>query len=185
MKKRTKPVTRDEIRFRYWKLEAMPADAFHEREGEWRTEMVPIPELWRPLLRKLKREHKAYIEGPWKELVAHYESVGVGAGKPWDPPSLPKYVYESDERACHHCFKDFYRIGSHGRYCSDICAKEAARPARQRRIEKQTRIKTQKRAATRAGRECLTCGVPMEAARATKRYCSDRCRVAAHRNKAC
>jgi hypothetical protein len=34
------------------------------------------------------------------------------------------------------------------------------------------------RAAARAGRRCVTCDVPLTAARSTKRFCSVRCRVA-------
>jgi hypothetical protein len=37
------------------------------------------------------------------------------------------------------------------------------------------------RAAARSGRSCEGCGEPLKAARATKRFCSVRCRVAAHR----
>jgi hypothetical protein len=41
----------------------------------------------------------------------------------------------------------------------------------------------QRRAAARAGRVCPVCGGQVEARRSTARYCSDKCRVAAHRRK--
>jgi hypothetical protein len=41
----------------------------------------------------------------------------------------------------------------------------------------------QRRAAARAGKSCLVCGAAIDARRSTRRYCSDACRVKAHRQR--
>ena len=67
------------------------------------------------------------------------------------------------------------------RYCSDHCQREADAPQRAKKIAKMVRRKSEALAAARAGRKCETCGEKIEAQRSTMRFCSVKCRVAAHR----
>ena len=180
---RKKLVTRDEVRLDHnFHFCAVPANAF--RPGKrWPTEREPIPALWKPLLRQIAREQKAYIEGPLAEMRAYWQQLGIGGDGPLpEPPTLP-HVDLWRKTSCRHCGRGFYRIGKYlGHVCSEVCARKAALPGLKRKIARQTAARSKKRAEARAGRSCLVCGEPMEAKRSTKRYCSERCRVAAHRN---
>ena len=51
------------------------------------------------------------------------------------------------------------------------------------RNAKLVKARSRARAAARAGRACATCGRRIKAKRASKRYCSTRCRVASHRQE--
>ncbi len=77
---------------------------------------------------------------------------------------------------------------SRHRVCSNHCEHERrAMLRRQRRRDNPPpswqahAARTAQRAATREGRQCAHCGVPIEAARSTRRFCSNVCRVKAHR----
>lgn len=114
----------------------------------------PIPKLWAPLLKQLNV-----------------------------PCPVPA---NSRPRACKHCGGLFYTVMAGGmmckpRYCSDHCQREANAPQRAKKIAKMVRRKSEALAAARAGRKCETCGEKIEAQRSTMRFCSVKCRVAAHR----
>jgi hypothetical protein len=61
---------------------------------------------------------------------------------------------------------------------------EQAALVRRARLAKYAATDGAARAAARSGRSCERCGEPIEAERSTRRFCSVRCRVAAHRGGA-
>jgi hypothetical protein len=77
-------------------------------------------------------------------------------------------------RYCEHCGEPFYfgwkGNGLHIRYCCGECRWDADGERRHAR-----------RARPRLPRPCMRCGETFTPARSDARYCSGRCRVAAHR----
>jgi endogenous inhibitor of DNA gyrase (YacG/DUF329 family) len=103
------------------------------------------------------------LEPLWEPLV---EALGV--------PMPPRWELR-EAGPCHLCGKTYWQHDhSRGFYCSDHCA-NLARRARYAIVQGAIR------AMARAGRECRRCGKPLKAKRSTKRYCSTKCRIAAHR----
>lgn len=79
------------------------------------------------------------------------------------------------KKNCPVCDQPFQARGpSMPRYCSKQCCKKAAR---RRQVEQ----RIEARAARDHYRVCARCGSSFEAQRATRQFCSTRCRVAAHR----
>jgi endogenous inhibitor of DNA gyrase (YacG/DUF329 family) len=171
MPKRTKPVSRDEVRFHPYfgapSIETMPANSMRKNRAGW---LEPIAELWAPLLAELDRQGREDWQG----------YVGLGLSTRDHPPE-PATVGRPDgyTRSCYHCGRNFYRTQRAAQtiYCSDNCV-AAAHSAAMAPIVKARSVA---RAKARAGRKCETCGKPIEAQRSTMRFCSVRCRVAAHR----
>ena len=170
MPKRTKPVTRDEIRFG-WCIETMPANSLRKnRDGD----LEPIANLWAPLLRALDQKQRE----TWKRWVKR----GIDKGdNPPEPITMPRPFRK---RICRHCGRTFYNAdrgprqnGGAPLYCSDTCV-AAVRSAAMIPVVEAT---STARAAARANRKCTTCGKAIKAQRSTMRFCSVRCRVAAHR----
>jgi endogenous inhibitor of DNA gyrase (YacG/DUF329 family) len=118
----------------------------------------------------------ADVVGPfsWRNPTEIFEPL-------WEPlvdalgtPMPPRFELVEGE-PCRQCGRKFWRnYRSSGFYCSDRCAAIARRA-------KYAAAQGAARAAARRGRRCEGCGEPIEAARSTKRFCSTRCRVAAHR----
>jgi endogenous inhibitor of DNA gyrase (YacG/DUF329 family) len=83
-------------------------------------------------------------------------------------------------RECEHCGKKFFRVLSarhrYHSYCSDRCIRLARSAAQSERI-------SDARADARADFKCSHCGEPLDARRSTMRFCSTKCRVAAHRRR--
>jgi hypothetical protein len=180
---RRKPLTRNDVRIEGINFVAVPVDAYQpqkpvKKSGRWRVPAFPSPieSLWKPLI---------------EELEAESARIGELRGKPitWE---IPQALDQPRTRGtCRHCGRPFFRlsrisirhVGSangqvfaieklylpQGQYCSNHCATKA-----------RTAGRTAARAAARAAR-CDHCGEPMKAERSSKRYCSERCRVAAHR----
>ena len=179
---RSEPVHRNEVRIvqiydasRYprWRM-TMPIGTFrlikrdeistYMKQTFTRCYLVGEPALWEPLLVALeKRSIKPEIE-----------------------------VSNGFEYVCEQCDRRFlsYRLaGNRVRLCSNRCELDR-RNTRQRRwregkpADYNTVInaaRTARRAEARSGRVCAHCGAPIEAARSTKRFCSDVCRVRHHR----
>jgi endogenous inhibitor of DNA gyrase (YacG/DUF329 family) len=82
---------------------------------------------------------------------------------------------------CRHCGRKFHHLRQGGggtpHYCSDQCAGIAHQAA-------VSKSRSEQRALERADRACATCGKPITAKRSTMRFCSVKCRVAAHRSTA-
>jgi len=74
-------------------------------------------------------------------------------------------------------------IASNGRYCSDDCAKASWRDGRAGSVAAMVKVCSEVRAAARADRHYANpeCYKPLPAQRSTMKFCSVRCRVAAHR----
>jgi hypothetical protein len=172
MPKRTKPVTRDEIRCS-WCIETMPANSMcKNRDGD----LEPIANLWTPLLRSLDRERRESWES-YVKLVLDNED------NPPKPITVPRPYRK---RTCRHCGRAFYNADKGWRqnggvplYCSNKCV-DVVHSAAMVPIVKE---RSQARAKARAGRKCAACGKPIKAKRSTKRFCSSDCRVAVHREK--
>jgi endogenous inhibitor of DNA gyrase (YacG/DUF329 family) len=99
--------------------------------------------------------------------IRNFEKPGP-IGAPWP-------AQWGAERECRHCGRGFYRIRTANTYyCSDKCAYAA-------HLAAVVKSRSKGRAAARADRKCEVCGKPLTAQRWTMRFCSVRCRVAAHR----
>jgi hypothetical protein len=93
---RSKPVTRDEIRFNGSRITTLPVNSVREGEGH----LEAIESLWAPLLHELNREHKA--------------------PKPITCPRPDDY---GGTCSCRRCGCEFWRVYRGSRlYCSDKCA---------------------------------------------------------------
>jgi hypothetical protein len=174
---RCTPVRRDEIRFNGSRITTLPLDSL--RADKW-GRLDSIPRLWAPLVRSLNRAQKR----DWDSRAAVREAAsgaGISGFKPPRPIIIPQ-PYQAGLCTCQQCGAEFYRAwrGSR-RYCSDNCAHEADRIHRAQHNADMVRERSEARAAARSGQTCIVCGEPLEAARSTKRTCSDRCRTAAHR----
>ena len=153
-----KPITREEVRLTSrGAIATLPRRGCKGKRlkhgvGFFYTHYSPRKDLWRPLLRRLK------VEMP----------------EPWGTPP----------RSCVVCDKEFLvawrrHYARHYSYsiCSDKCVADLRNMTRRRRRRKHAA----ERQKAMGNRTCVHCGVPLDANRATKRYCSVRCRVAAHR----
>jgi hypothetical protein len=79
-------------------------------------------------------------------------------------------------KTCRQCDGEFFSKGKHTKYCTDACATKA-------RNESKIESRSWERKHARAGRTCMVCGEPFDAQRFSKRFCSGKCRVAAHRRR--
>jgi hypothetical protein len=134
----------------------------------------PIAQLWAPLLRSLDQERKEIWES-WPPALQ---------GDPPEPIKVPPPLACRGESFCRVCGRAFYQADRGYRrnsgvalYCSDKCVAAAHSAAMAPIVKAQSLA----RAKARANRKCETCGKPIEAQRSTMRFCSVRCRVAAHR----
>jgi hypothetical protein len=138
--------------------------------------LVGDPTLWQPLLDALAA----------KKSSAPKPEIWVGtAGFP---------IFGVFEYLCERCGSRFLSSrlsGNRVRLCSDRCELDRRNEA-QRQWRRYNPLppgyyqqlnanRDRKRAEARAGRTCEHCGVPIEAARSTKRFCSGICRVRAYR----
>jgi hypothetical protein len=191
-----KPVTRDEVRLGDWlivgdrmRIITLPVDAVNDGEL--------IEELWAPLFAELAAEGERRRQKEWKiwcSLFARqrrrphgYDGTISGsaplsrAAKPYadyDPRPDPSLYRWKRPSTCIRCNEWFYG-GSFSRYCTDKCA-DAVRVEQRAKAEK---LRSEDRARWREDR-CDQCLEPMVASRATRRFCSSRCRAAHHREMA-
>jgi hypothetical protein len=164
---RRHPVTRSEIRFNGRYISTLPVDAVRKKDS---GRIVPILELWAPLLCSLTR---------WRRRDDAWAQFFNAIGSP-RKPQMPPYVWPEPRLcSCQHCGREFYRLSGSGRYCSDVCTK-ASRAVRN---EAMAKSRSEARAAARADRHCARCNEPIIAQRSTSIFCSVRCRVAAHRER--
>ena len=166
---RRRPVTLDEIRMGRLAPTTIPADSVAPNED---GDLVGIISVWRPLIRSLNRKRKA-----WNATA----KPGLGL-KPikLHMLSIPYVRYDCRAKNCRHCGTLFYshgHVNQVGVCCSDRCLKAVRAKMSKASAEK----RSEARAATRADLICQTCKEPLEAKRSTAKFCSVRCRVAAHR----
>jgi predicted nucleic acid-binding Zn ribbon protein len=152
---REKPITRDEVRLtKGGTLATLPKRGYQGRRAK----------------QPLGFFHTVYCpkEDLWRSLL---RKLDVEMPKPIRYP--PK--------TCVLCGKQFFFATydrGHGPYvCSDKCADKRRNLAR--RYQRLERSKGRQKLIR--NRACLYCGSAVKATRVTKRYCSGRCRVAAHR----
>jgi hypothetical protein len=105
---------------------------------------------------------------------------------------MPRRTAEPElyERRCRDCRNMYFAPFVRGQWvfrCPDCArARHAARLRDWRHATgavSDNRARDARRAAARAGRVCERCGTPIDAARSTKRFCSDTCRACAHRER--
>jgi hypothetical protein len=176
---RRKPVTRSEIRYDGKRVTTLPIDAV--RKDKW-GDAEPLRKLWAPLLRSLNRESKRTDELFAKDRREHVPALKV---LPWEPIRCPQpYCALLGPHTCQQCRRKFYRvIMSSDRFCCDDCAEARGRERRATRNAAMVEARSQERVAARADRRCANpdCNKPLPAQRSTMKYCTVRCRVAAHR----
>jgi hypothetical protein len=205
---RSEPVRREEVLITEcdWRLLTMPIGTFRleERPTTWGIghQLVGDAALWQSLLDELAVALAAEIESRRRsreELLRQDPSFArFMSNRP--PPVCPKpefYVgsgnWRPREYVCEHCARRYLGGALRGNHrvcvCSNRCA-HARRNAQQRRWRDEIGCwndnvkRTARRAEARAGRACEHCGVPIAAARSTKRFCSAICRVRHHREAA-
>ncbi len=172
---RRNPVTRCEIRFNGRYISTLPVDAVRKEDF---GRIVPILELWAPLLRELTQ----WRRGDDAQWALFFNAIGPPR-KPQtpEPVRLPdRYVWPEPRLcSCRRCGREFYRLGGSGRFCSDVCAETFWRA----NLAVRNTAIAEARAAARAGRYCANpdCNKPLTAQRSTMKFCSERCRAAAHR----
>jgi hypothetical protein len=172
---RTLPVGREEVRIIDFALVAAPLDAFVK---DPRGYPLVIPELFEPLLVELRAERQVWLDSEaYRQQVMLRAQLGL---RPIYPPEprLPRNAYRW---TCSHCQSGFFStFTKRGRqYCSDRCLSAAAKAVQARHIAE----RAERRRAARAGLACAHCGAELAARRASRRYCSGRCRVAALRQR--
>lgn len=117
---------------------------------------VAEPTLWQPLMDELAAENR-----------------------PLPLLEIPSY---GREYRCHQCGTRFLAPdlpGTMARVCSAKCLEERGIKGQQA----SNAARTKQRAEARTGRTCEHCGEAIEAARSTRRFCSDLCRVRAHHQR--
>jgi len=206
---RTCPVRRDEVLIgRRWRLLAMPIGTWTSETRPWFTGhdgrqhtqefIVGNPTLWQPFLDGLTAEIAEAAQRRVLTLREHPDFAQFMA----PPPQLPKPEFSASavrEYVCEHCGRRYLRLKLRGNERVCICSNHCER-ARQKARQRQWRedhparlqgyhrrlnaLRAERRADARASRVCEHCGAPIEAARATKRYCSGICRMRAHRERA-
>jgi hypothetical protein len=194
---RSEPVRRDEVRIYrkfnrggdpQWRV-TMPLGTYRlEERGKYSRCFVGDRALWQPLMDELAAQYGAEDE--------YWRRRGLAARS--QPRALPSFGISflmGFEYECEHCGARFlaYKLADNVvRLCSNKCERErttaqqrAWREAnpRQDYYRQYHRKRDQQRAEARADRHCEQCGVTIEAARSTKRFCSGRCRVRAHHQR--
>jgi ferredoxin len=185
--RRREPVQRSEVRAVFywwsgqigWDIQTMPAGTYRLDSAQQRWEH--ITELWQPLL---------------DELVADYYTRVRQRNR-----SLPNLavvrvdfrIERAREYTCVECGSIFLAqqmLVHSWLVCSDACAQRHYKTdANTRYYRRRTQgalfnvARTQRRALARANRHCEQCNKLMKPERRTKRYCSNACRLAAHRRK--
>ena len=174
---RRKPVTRDEVRFDGWShITTLPVDAVRKKSKTKFYDYEIIRRLWTPLLRQLNQAKKQEWQSEPKEHRGKFYSI-----------EYPEVGWRT--RFCRHCEKPFYDAfirdaagHRHSTYCSDRCMSLAHAPRRAAWLAEFVKARSQQRAEARADLTCQACGKPLKAERSTRKFCSGRCRVAAHRS---
>lgn len=168
MSMRHKPVNRDEIKFNEHSgsIRTLPADAVRTMKGR-RFTVEPIRKLWAPLLRQLNRAARKRWDGYSEQYKRRFG---------FTPIKCPKPDGFLAHQPCDHCGREFYSVRRNGpKHCSDRCAKTV-------RTAAFVKARSERRADNRET-HCDRCAKPIEAKRSTMRFCSVKCRVAAHRER--
>lgn len=208
---RRDPVHRDETRIERhggsgnnFVIMTMPLGTYHWEElsiGRYSSHLaicaVADPVLWQPVINELAIQ----IEHEFTILMRNRATL-------WNIPpdttpeerrtfligehELPIYttwIEYGREYDCEQCGKRFFgrriHLDHQLRLCSDKCM-QTRRALQQKRWRETSAnnpnlLRSQTRAEIRSNRQCECCGKPFESPRSTRKFCSNRCRVAAHR----
>jgi hypothetical protein len=196
---RTAPVRREEAFFDYrqWRWLTMPLGTYTCKETILGHYLSGDPALWADVVSKITAEHEVErrsrrmfgvsVSIPRLYAAPHFLSSPSGLGFGYT-------LCRPREFVCEYCGVGFLARG-YDNWPRFVCSNHCAR---QRRIALRRQYKrdnppspeavrlmhaqrTAQRAAARAGRQCAHCGRVIEAARSTRRFCSDICRVKAYR----
>jgi hypothetical protein len=154
---RREPVRRDEVRI-YRPTFTNARWRVTMPLGTYRVDhgdFVAEPTLWQPLMDELAAKNRPF---PLLQISVACEYLCLQCGTRFLAHELP---------------------GTMARICSDKCGEERRIKLQQALIAK----RGQQRAEARAGRVCEYCGTAIEAARSTRRFCSDLCRVRHHHHQ--
>jgi hypothetical protein len=185
---RTAPVRRDEVRIdAQWRIRTLPADACRRIRYPARYGYDAIPELFTPLVEELRQERVAWL-ADWQAQSAAATGIDrafmmLAAGEPKIRRRLnslePRIPWPDGYPVfCRHCKREFFHRfrARPGAFCSDRCIAAHKNATHIAQL-------SQARRAARADRVCEQCDAPLDAARSSKRYCSNRCRTAALRRR--
>lgn len=165
---RKQPVTRDEVRLtERGYIATLPADSVRQDKYG----LKPIPQVWALLVQTLKQAQDE--NSAWKRRTWGSRST------PPDPIKMPRPKWGTPIVECRHCGRGFY-VGQRcfgTSYCSDKCKRAANAVG-------YVKARSESRAAERKDLCCERCSKKLTAQRSTARFCSVRCRVAAHRQAA-
>jgi hypothetical protein len=124
---RRKPVTRDEVRIRGYRITTMPIDSC--REDEW-GDLKTSASLWAPLVRSLRRA----FERDWSDWEARLQELrqsgfyrGPPPRKPYRPSAPTPRTYGSVYE-CKHCDRGFYRAQWARDIVEKYCCDRASKP---------------------------------------------------------
>jgi len=188
---RREPVRREEVRvyrrmigdgIPQWRVTMPPGTYRLEERGKHRSQyIVGDPALWQPLMDELAAQYAAQHE--------YWRQRGF-PGPQQRLPSLEIAFLMGFEYTCEQCGTRFlaYKLADNMlRLCSDKCGR--GRTAAQQRAWREAnpsqyhRERDQQRAEASARHTCEHCGVAIEGARPTRRFCSDLCRIRAHHQR--
>lgn len=160
--------------------------------------LIGIPGLWEPLWEeiaaKLAADHakwntpelRAIVGAPRVHILApRPELKGSRIAGSFPPHTAVR------EYVCEHCARPYLGVELRGNQrvavCSDHCEHERSKAVERRWrhdagiSNSNNALRANRRAEARSGRVCEHCGQSFEAARSTRRFCSDICRVRWHR----
>ena len=174
-------------------------------KGEKYGYYVGVPHLWHSMIQQLASEYLAQYRaalGKHEKLLTHAaanqpELVGTINEMRPNLRHVPRpEIFDplACEYECEYCSRRFlsHRIHGNGvRLCSNECEYVRSNQMRRKRREENppdylaiNAARVMKRAEARAGGMCYYCGIAIKAARSTKRFCSDICRIRAHHQRA-
>jgi hypothetical protein len=186
---RNSPLEQSEVVIKDFQICTLPVSAVQLDAGGWPT---LIGHLVDDLFAELTAQWKAFLKDKTEiteedctsfkdnpELMVPAKRMayeGILCRKPW----MPHVVGDMPKR-CKACGGWFFvvlgtRAGRRIRYCSDSCIGLGKQATIKNYVSRRSEARAQGR-----NRCCVQCGERMTAVRASKKYCSDRCRVAALR----
>jgi hypothetical protein len=148
----------------------------------------PMAEVWAGVMRELQALAEASYEAEVRRFRESLRRVADGTAAEWEKQAFalmgvsqpvratPRMLYRTRMRQyCRICSAEFFaRLPT--RYCSRRCLRARWKWRwKWRRRPSRARVKEDQR--------CRHCGLPFTPGRSDARYCSVRCRVAAHRTR--
>jgi hypothetical protein len=179
---RNSPVERDEVSIKGGQIRTLPVNACR-LEG-YNPDCVE--HLFEDLVAELHREWEE--EGGQSGIKIYHDikegtrskHFAVEAVKRWKErePRMPFPSWVQYPQQCRACGKWFFCADGHTkmRFCSDPCIAAGERAVVTAYVQSRSVSRERGRR-----NKCEQCGGPLESSRSSRRYCSGRCRTAAHR----